>query len=230
MATESGSMDQAVVEPFLADEELPLDGMLEDVGFVLETDEPIEPGSVELVAADPTDSEAPVDPPEGAGSTDRSVAMRSSAAATDQQPVTWAACGVTTADGKVVRTFTNRYRASDAGRFLRGGSSVLFCGNAAYGYRHIKARHQQDFENLTFLTNENWRELADKMIAGVLWDPDDTSYLATNNTFTYCRMYHLVNKRDRKIVARSFPRVVVSASDAKIITTFPRSVVCPSSW
>jgi hypothetical protein len=35
MATESGSMDQAVVEPFLADEELPLDGMLEDVGFRL---------------------------------------------------------------------------------------------------------------------------------------------------------------------------------------------------
>ncbi len=223
--TQADSVSQDAVPTSAGSSDDPGDTETSDPGYVLDTTDPVEPGSAELA----------LDPGEGPAAVPGRVSVASTAVAAGDpsQPggaVTWGACGVTTSSTKTVRTFTNRYRASDAGRFLRGGSSVLYCGDDNYGYRHIKLRHESQFENLTFMTNENWRDLADRMIAGTLVDPDDTTYTSKNDTFTYCRIFFFIDLRSHRVVSHSYPRVVVSASNGKVITAYPNSVVCPHSW
>jgi hypothetical protein len=139
---------------------------------------------------------------------------------------TWAACGIFDRNTKIVRTF-NRYRANAGGQYIPGGTSNLACGSDEYwGYRHIVAGHLSQWENVAFPTGENWRDVADQFIAGALIDPDVVTYRQDNDTFAYCRLMYLIDKRSGRPVGVSYPRVVVAHVTKNIITAYPDSKHC----
>jgi hypothetical protein len=133
----------------------------------------------------------------------------------------WAACRARGQDpGKVVRTF---YRApiSAGSRSLPAGDSVLYCGDDKYGLLHIQLRHFQDWDDIAnerWPTAGNWRYLADYAIGAALASPERVEYNQNNDTFA---LYRRISLPDGRYVFTT--RVVVSASDGKIITAFPQS-------
>ncbi|OBI13310.1 hypothetical protein A5714_14970 [Mycobacterium sp. E2462] len=137
------------------------------------------------------------------------------------QPKVWAACRLRGQDpDKVVRTF---YRApvSAGYRSLPGGDSVLFCGNDKYGLMHIEREHGDQWDqiaNTRWPTAGNWRYLADYSIAQTLAKPDRVEYNQNNDTFA---LYRRISSADGSYVFTT--RVVISASDGKIVTAFPQT-------
>jgi hypothetical protein len=135
----------------------------------------------------------------------------------------WHGCGFRSDDDKIVRTF-ERYRARAEGHFMRGGKSNLLCGNKNFGYRHIKVRHRQEWEQAALLTRTNWRDVADFSIETVLGDPDKVTY--KNKKFCFSRLVYLVNKQTGRIVDTRTPNIVVSEGNKRVITAFPSRFHC----
>jgi hypothetical protein len=137
------------------------------------------------------------------------------------QPKVWAACRARGQDpDKVVRTF---YRApiSAGFRSLPAGDSVLYCGNDKYGLRHIEKEHGDQWDliaNSRWPTAGNWRYLADYAISATLAYPKRVEYNQDNDTFA---LYRKISLPDGTYVFTT--RVVISASDGKIITAFPQT-------
>lgn len=156
----------------------------------------------------------------------RVMSQMTGALATAAAAQTWAACGIFDRNTKIVRTFP-RYRANAGGQYIPGGTSNLACGSDEYwGYRHIVAGHLSQWENVAAPTGENWRDVADQFIAGALIDPDVVTYRQDNDTFAYCRLMYLVDKRTGRAVGVSYPRVVVAHVTKNIITAYPDSKHC----
>jgi hypothetical protein len=124
-----------------------------------------------------------------------------------------------------VRTF-QRYRANAGGQYIPGGTSNLDCGSDVWGYRHIKAKHLSQWEDVASYTGENWRDVADQFIAGALIDPDVVTYRKDNDTFAYCRLMYLIDKRSGRPVGVSYPRVIIAHVTKNIITAYPDSTHC----
>ncbi|HVQ85485.1 MAG TPA: DUF4226 domain-containing protein [Mycobacterium sp.] len=137
------------------------------------------------------------------------------------QPKVWAACRARGQDpDKVVRAF---YRApiSAGFRSLPSSDSVLYCGNDKYGLLHIQLRHFRDWDdiaNTRWPTAGNWRYLADYAIGATLAYPERVEYNQDNDTFA---LYRRMSLPDGTYVFT--PRVVISATDGKIITAFPQT-------
>lgn len=137
------------------------------------------------------------------------------------QPKVWAACRARGQDpDKVVRTF---YRApiSAGFRTLSAGDSVLYCGNDNYGLLHIQAKHGQQWQDIAdtrWPTAGNWRYLADYAIDATLAYPERVEYNQDNDTFA---LYRRISLPDGRYAFTT--RVVISASDGKIITAFPQT-------
>jgi hypothetical protein len=137
------------------------------------------------------------------------------------QPKVWAACRARGQDpSKVVRTF---YHApiSAGFRSLPAGDSVLYCGNDKYGLLHIEKDHEPQWEriaNTRWPSAGNWRYLADYAIGAALAYPDRVEYNQDNDTFA---MYRRISQPDGRYVFTT--RVVISASDGKIVTAFPQT-------
>jgi hypothetical protein len=139
----------------------------------------------------------------------------------------WAACGLTTPNTKIVRTFS-RFRGQDGRGFyyLPGGTSSLGCGSDKWGYRHIVKNHLPEWESEAAIAGENWRDHADFAIAAALNDPDKVRYRSDNDTFCYSREVYLYDNRTRKYVRSSFPNVPVAHVTKNIITAWPSSSQC----
>lgn len=136
----------------------------------------------------------------------------------------WAACGFRDKESKVVRTFP-RKKFSIPSWSVSGVISNLTCGNISYGYQHIKARHQTDWEDKAAIASMNWRDLADLGIASALSDPDKMS-VKTNNEgkkdrLCYSREIFLYDKRSGRIVGSTHATVIVRLYDMDIITAYP---------
>ncbi len=137
------------------------------------------------------------------------------------QPKVWAACRARGQDpGKVVRTF---YHApiSAGFRSLPAGDSVLYCGNDKYGLLHIEKEHEDQWDliaNSRWPAAGNWRYLADYAIGATLAYPERVEYNQGNDTFA---VYRRISRPDGTYVFTT--RVVISASDGKIITAFPQT-------
>ena len=133
----------------------------------------------------------------------------------------WGACRARGQDpGKVVRTF---YHApiSAGFRSLSAGDSVLYCGNDKYGLLHIQAEHGQQWQDIAdtrWPTAGNWRYLADYAIGATLAYPERVEYNQDNDTFA---LYRRISLPDGKYIFTT--RVVISATDGKIITAFPQT-------
>jgi hypothetical protein len=137
------------------------------------------------------------------------------------EPKVWAACRARGQDpGKVVRTF---YHAplSAGFRSLPTGDSVLYCGDDKYGLLHIQTEHGPDWQRVAasrWPTAGNWRYLADYSIGATLAYPERVEYNQGNDTFALYRKIFLPNG-----TYAFTTRVVISASDGKIITAFPKT-------
>ncbi|MEH3140081.1 MAG: hypothetical protein PGN37_07810 [Mycobacterium kyogaense] len=139
-------------------------------------------------------------------------------------PRVWGACPLGGGDpDKVVRTF-HRAPLVDGVSAMPGGDSVLHCGNEKYGFYHIVNRHGQDWSNVAaerFPGTGNWRYLADYSIGATLSDPEKTVYNSKNDTFMVQRNIFRITE-DGAVYSFTC-RVLVSASDGKIITAYPTS-------
>jgi hypothetical protein len=137
------------------------------------------------------------------------------------QPKVWAACRARGQDpDKVVRTFFHAPMSAGF-RSLPAGDSVLYCGNDKYGLLHIEMRHFRDWDdiaNTRWPSAGNWRYLADYAIGATLAYPERVEYNQDNGTFAVYRRISLPNGRYAFTT-----RVVISASDGKIITAFPQT-------
>jgi hypothetical protein len=137
------------------------------------------------------------------------------------QPKVWGACRARGQDpGKVVRKF---YHApvSAGFRSLPAGDSVLYCGNDKYGLLHIETEHEDQWDqiaNSRWPSSGNWRYLADYAISATLAYPERVEYNQDNDTFA---AYRKISLPDGTYVFTT--RVVISASDGKIITAFPQT-------
>ncbi len=137
------------------------------------------------------------------------------------QPKVWAACRARGQDpDKVVRTF---YHAplSAGFRSLPAGDSVLYCGNDKYGLRHIQDEHGPQWDRIAstrWPSAGNWRYLADYAIGATLAYPERVEYNQGNDTFA---LYRRISLPDGRYVFTT--RVVIAASDGKIITAFPQT-------
>jgi hypothetical protein len=137
----------------------------------------------------------------------------------------WKNCGLFDKDEKVVRTF-RRMRVETPNNILKGGSSNLACGNKDWGYRHLKIRHQADWEGHAAKTGDPWRDAADFAIYAVLIDPDRATYARRNDTFCLSRVILLVNNRTGRVVGTRTPHVIVGARTKNIVTAFPEDKQC----
>ncbi len=70
----------------------------------------------------------------------------------------WGACGTSTSEIKMVYDF---------------GDIELKCGNADWGFRHIKVRHYNQFQGLARAGGLNWSDLVHWAIYYNVQDPDN---------------------------------------------------------
>ncbi|MDQ1217465.1 hypothetical protein [Microbacterium arborescens] len=137
---------------------------------------------------------------------------RSEAFSAAADPVTWAGCGVGVDPQKVVRSFPQ-------GKILR-------CGNANFGYFHIKAGHQGDWESKSALTGQNWRDVADIGINGALASPEVVKDRPSNDSKCYSRKIYLVNTQNNQTVGTTIVRFAAGVRSNNIITAFPATGHC----
>ncbi|WP_156371683.1 hypothetical protein [Microbacterium sp. Leaf203] len=105
-------------------------------------------------------------------------------------------------------------------------SKILRCGNANFGYFHIKARHEGDWQAKAAGTNQNWRDIADIGIDAALRDPVITKPRDSNDTTCYSRKIFLVNTQNNQTVGETIVRVVAGNRSNNIVTAFPSSGYC----
>ncbi|WP_447925361.1 hypothetical protein [Georgenia muralis] len=137
---------------------------------------------------------------------------------------TWAACGVSDASTKLVRTFTRV-----AWQSVPAGKAYLKCGSDAWGYRHIQKNHQAHWEAIAVYDGVNWRTAADWAIAETLLYPASATYVSSNDTYYYKRQIQLRDKSTGKVVAVKY---VTSSSPERHRTSSPptRRVPERSKW
>lgn len=131
---------------------------------------------------------------------------------------TWAACGVSDASTKLVRTFTRV-----AWQSVPAGKAYLKCGSDAWGYRHIQKNHQAHWEAIAVYDGVNWRTAADWAIAETLLYPASATYVSSNDTYYYKRQIQLRDKSTGKVVAVKYVNVIVARATQNIITAYPSS-------
>ncbi|HZG91338.1 MAG TPA: hypothetical protein VEZ42_14095 [Pseudonocardia sp.] len=136
------------------------------------------------------------------------------AAASAQAPP-WGACGRSTADDKVVRTFAVNHRLT----------YTLRCGNEAGGYRHILIRHKGDYERLAAGTFQNWRDIADLSMETIARDPD-VALPARNGKACLSRVMFFHNLRTNQLVRQQIFRMIVVVATGDIVTLTPHSEHC----
>ena len=124
----------------------------------------------------------------------------------------WAACGWRDKSDKLVRLFQRDRRRDFA----------LRCGDAAWGYRHIKDRHMGHFERMAAGTYQNWRDVADLSLASNSSDPDVTKAVGGNQTCR-SRVIVLVNVRTGQTVREQIVRMYTDNANSNIRSAFPSS-------
>lgn len=131
----------------------------------------------------------------------------------------WKACGTNTKDSKVIRTFKPNKKYT----------FTLYCGHSKGGYRHIAARHGDDFKRLAALTGDHWRDVADLGMKAGFSDPDaskpDKDYPKTRHCFS--RTITMYNKSTGEKVKNQIIQTIVITSTGTIITAHPAKIQCP---
>lgn len=120
----------------------------------------------------------------------------------------WGACGISTSDQKVVYQFN---------------TFELRCGNASWGYRHIKDGHYEEFQGLARAGGLNWSDLVHWAIHYNNTDPDHVIVNGTDGCRD--RLLYLHDSNGREIWQQRF-KLIYNATDGRVITTYPSSSIC----
>lgn len=120
----------------------------------------------------------------------------------------WGACGVSTSDYKMVYDF---------------GGIELKCGNASWGFRHIKDRHYDQFQGLARAGGLNWSDLVHWVIYYNVQDPDHV--IVEQGDGCRDRLLYLHDKNGRLVWQQRF-KMIYSANDGRVITVYPSSAIC----
>lgn len=103
------------------------------------------------------------------------------------------------------------------------GVARLICGTSGYGWRHIAARHGQDYQNIVtkYQLGRSWNDFAMWAMSTTVGAPASAPVNPYNNTWGYTAPIQIKNNKGQ--VVRTYSMLVsVSRSDEKIITAFPR--------
>lgn len=133
---------------------------------------------------------------------------------------TWGACGAFDKETKTVRTFK---RSAVTSPKVAAGNTLMKCGNAKYGYRHIKDRHLNDWNSLAAITGSNWRDFADWAINQCLAYPGQVINNGTKNVYEFKAPIQIRDKRTKQVVSTKYCKVPIDRSSKQIITAFPTS-------
>lgn len=131
---------------------------------------------------------------------------------------TWGACGLHDPSDKIIYTYK-------AGSTPMGPEYIrkpnLRCGSEEkFGYRHIKDKHMQDWENLANRVNGNWRSFVSFAIQPSLESPVKACH-GSRNDILYYGMIELRNSNGL-IGKRYYPRIAVGNATNDIVTAFPQ--------
>lgn len=138
----------------------------------------------------------------------------------------WPGCGVNEKATKLLKSYK---RAQIAG--YAGATANLKCGNhdfrtdSGWGFRHIKARHLDQWQNEAAILGGQWMDFADWSMTAVLSKPCYKAYQATNSTFQYIAPIQIKDRRG-KVVKTIGVRVVVSKATNNVITAYPQKKTC----
>ncbi|MFD0203464.1 MULTISPECIES: hypothetical protein [Saccharothrix] len=120
----------------------------------------------------------------------------------------WGACGFSDDAQKLVYQFK---------------TFELRCGNASWGYRHIKDGHYDQFQNLARAGGLNWSDLVHWAIHYNVEDPDHVIVNGTDGCRD--RLLYLHDRNGREVWQQRF-KVVYNALDGRIITAYPTTSIC----
>jgi hypothetical protein len=120
----------------------------------------------------------------------------------------WGACGVSTSETKMVYDF---------------GDIELKCGNASWGFRHIKARHYNEFQGLARAGGLNWSDLVHWAIHYNVHDPDHI--IVEQGDGCRDRLLYLHDRNGNLVWQQRF-KMIYSANDGRVITVYPSSSIC----
>jgi hypothetical protein len=118
----------------------------------------------------------------------------------------WSACGTSTSEQKVVYDF---------------GSFDLRCGNASWGFRHIKNEHYDQFQGLARAGGLNWSDLAHWAIHYNTQDPDHV--IVDGSDGCRDRLLYLHDSNGRLVWQQRF-KMIYNAVDGRVITTYPSRI------
>lgn len=133
----------------------------------------------------------------------------------------WGACGVNTAENKLVRQFYVNPRTYFN---LRCGGPIR-SSDPRYGYRHILRYHKTDFERMAVGTGQNWRDVADLAMDSISRDPDSAKP-AGGGQGCYSRVLFFYNIRTNQLVRQQIFKMFVNISTNNINTLFPATSQC----
>lgn len=103
-----------------------------------------------------------------------------------------------------------------------GGKVSLTCGNANYGYRHIRDRHEADWANVVHKYHQEpgaWDDLMNWSNLNSLLNPIDRVVQA-NNKLCYTTPIVFLDA-DMNPIGKMNPQVIISADNRWIITSIP---------
>lgn len=133
----------------------------------------------------------------------------------------WAACGIRDSKHKLVKNFG---RAMISG--VSGRTAHLRCGTAQnWSYRHIKARHMNDWQNKANYIGDNWRSFADWAWTQTLSRPCSKYRQLSNDTLQYVAPIQ-IRDRNGRVVHQFGTRVSIARRSQNIITAYPQRATC----
>lgn len=104
------------------------------------------------------------------------------------------------------------------------GTVSLRCGHSGGGYVHIRARHQQDWQN-TMTGPGLWDDFMVYASREAMKSPSSTKANREKNTRCYktpIKLYRVVNGQPQYVKTR-YPRVAVSMNNKVVVTSYPTS-------
>lgn len=124
-------------------------------------------------------------------------------------------CNVLNRPSHIVTTYNARARSGFSGGYIK-----MECGtDAGYGYRHIRSRHQQDWQNKMYPLRANWDDFMDFATKQALASPSKTAFQGSGK---YCYTTPVQIRNSRGAVVKTFyPRIIISSTNRRVITSIP---------
>lgn len=123
---------------------------------------------------------------------------------------------------RVSETWVLKAYPNSAGNSYDKGKTTLRCGNAAYGWRHIKSAHKSQWENAIAIDNDDYGDLADFAMGSSLKAPAVTTDEGDGKT-CFSSPMEIKSDPGNEVIATFWIMTIVSQKNRHIITSYPDS-------